>query len=231
MPRRVPLRRHRRGRAAGGGTHADADDAPWAPIEQVHWDGTPVREEPPVDHLLVRVLRWRPARPTRRPHPPDPLPGLAALVGLSLAAAFFAWVSAAPFWLAVGHGTSGRVAVYQCTGSGLDQRCRGNFAADTQGWTAHGVTISGLSGDRAEPGALVPARMTGPEGGTAYVDTGAAGHLRWLLGLVAVLGCGVGIVRWTGAARLADPRARRWAVAAGLAGPLLITAGFLTAAW
>ncbi|MGN9807852.1 hypothetical protein ACTMSW_00640 [Micromonospora sp. BQ11] len=234
LPRRAPLRqprRLRRGRSTDAGTPADADDAPWAPIEQVHWDGTPVREEPAGERWVTRVLRWRPTRAARPAHPPDPLPGLAALVALSLAAAFFAWVSAAPFWLAVGHATPGRVVVDDCTGGGLGQRCRGTFVAERERFFAHGVAVSGVPRERATPGATMPARMTGPDAATAYADTGARGHLRWLLGLVTVLGCAVGIVRWTGAARLADPRARRWAVGAGLAGPLLITVGFLVAAW
>lgn len=232
LPRRVPIRQPRRlrgGRSRAGDT-PDGDEV-WAPIEEVHWDGTPVTSEPePERDRMPRFTRWR--RRVRRPaYPPDPLPGLAALVALSLAAAFFAWVSAAPLWLAVGHATSGRVVIDDCTGGGLTQRCRGNFVATTDRWVAHGVTVSGVPRERATPGSLVPARMTGPDARTAYADGGAKAHLRWLLGLLAVAGCGAGIARWTGATRLADRRARRWAVAASAAGPLLITAGFLIAAW
>ena len=57
---------------------------------------------------------------------------------------------------------------------------------------------------RDDPGTALPARMTGPGGGTAYADTGAGRHLRWLLGLLAVLGCAAGIARWTGSTRLPD---------------------------
>ncbi|MGN9774412.1 hypothetical protein ACTMS0_01320 [Micromonospora sp. H33] len=232
LPRRVPVRqprRLRRGRSRAGGT-PDGDEA-WAPIEEVHWDGTPVKPEPkPERTRSPRFEWWR--RQVRRPaHPPDPLPGLATLVALSLVAAFFAWVSAAPLWLAVGHSTSGRVVIDDCTGGGLTQRCRGNFLATEARWVAHGVTVSGVPAHRATPGSWVAARMTGPDARTAYVDTGAAGHLRWLLGLLTVAGCGAGIARWTGATGLADRRARRWAIAASAAGPLLITIGFLAAAW
>ncbi|MEH1100414.1 hypothetical protein [Micromonospora sp. CPCC 205561] len=247
LPRRVPVRQpHRWPRPEqpfpdGGGDHspdggdrssADGDDgAYWPPIELVHWDGTPIREEPP--HERQRSPRDGAARRrTRRaPHPPDPLPGLAVLLALSLVAAFFAWVSAGPFWLAVGHATRGTVVIGDCTGGGLTQRCRGDFTAAGEPWIAHGVRVGGVAAERARTGAALPARMTGPEGGTAYADAGPAGHLRWLLGLLAVLGCGAGIARWTGSNRLTDPRARRWAVAGSLAGPLVITAGFLVAAW
>lgn len=215
----------------GGDGSDDGDGAYWPPIELVHWDGTPIREEP--SHERERSAREDAARrrARRTPHPPDPLPGLAALLALSLVAAFFAWVSAGPFWLAVGHATRGTVVIADCTGGGLAQRCRGNFAPADETWTAYGVRVSGVAAERTATGTVLPARMTGPDGGTAYADTGAAGHLRWLLGLLVVLGCGAGIVRWTGSARIADPRLRRWAVAGAAAGPLAITLGFLVAAW
>ncbi|SCG18508.1 hypothetical protein GA0070610_4853 [Micromonospora echinofusca] len=219
------------GRTPDGGDGPDDDGAYWPPIELVHWDGTPIREDPP--HERRRSTRDEAARrrAPRRPRPPDPLPGLAALLALSLVTAFFAWVSAGPFWLAVGHATRGTVVIADCTGSGLTQRCRGNFAPADETWTAHGVRVSGVAAERTATGATLPARMTGPGGGTAYADTGPAAHLRWLLGLLVVLGCAAGIARWTGSTRIADPRARRWAVTGALAGPLVITAGFLVAAW
>ncbi|QGN50548.1 hypothetical protein GKC29_00800 [Micromonospora sp. WMMC415] len=232
LPRRVPVRqprRLRRGRSRAGGT-PDGDEA-WAPIEEVHWDGTPVKTEPEPERTRSARFEWWRRRVRRSAYPPDPLPGLATLVALSLVAAFFAWVSAAPLWIAVGHSTAGRVVIDDCTGGGLTQRCRGNFLATEARWVAHGVTVSGVPAERATPGSWVAARMTGPDASTAYVDGGAAGHLRWLLGLLTVVGCGAGIARWAGATRLADRRARRWAIAASAAGPFLITVGFLAAAW
>ncbi|TCB99980.1 hypothetical protein E0H26_04060 [Micromonospora zingiberis] len=229
LPRRVPVRSAgRRDHPTDAGTPEQGDTF-WAPIEQVHWDGTPVRQE-------ESRPWWRPAWPVwrrreRARHPPDPLVGLAALVGLSLAAAFFAWVSAGPFWLAVGHATSGTVVVTDCTGGGLSQRCRGIFTAADERFRTHGVRVSGVPERRATSGAVLPARVTGPDADTAYADRGVGAHLRWLLGLLALLGCAAGIVRWTGATRLPDPNTRRWAVAAGFAGPLVIALGFLVAAW
>ncbi|MEU4478469.1 hypothetical protein AB0F68_10470 [Micromonospora sp. NPDC023966] len=227
VPRRVPVRQPRWHRRS-----APAEGAAWAPIEEVHWDGTPLREEPP-----RRVARWPGRRSASRRdrarpvHPPDPVTGLSALVSLSLLAAFFAWVSAGPLWLAVGHSTSGTAVITDCTGGGLTQRCRGIFLADGERFLVHGVRVSGVPAERSATGSALPARMTGPTGRTAYADVGAGRHLRWLLGLLLVAGCATGIARWTGATRLPDLRHRRWAVGVALAGPLLITAGFLASAW
>ncbi|MEU7851211.1 hypothetical protein AB0B74_01310 [Micromonospora parva] len=232
VPRRVPVRQQsRRQRARRPDDTLDDDgDAFWAPIEQVHWDGTPVRKDPAPERFRgFRLVRRRP--PSRTPPPPDPLPGLAALVVLSLVTAFFAWVSAGPFWLAVGHARSGTVVIDDCSGGGLTQRCRGIFTADGGRFIAHGVRVGGVPADGSAAGTGLPARMTGPDSGTAYADVGVGRHLRWLPGLLVVLGCTAGIVRWTGSARLPGRRHRRWAVAAAVAGPTLITVGFLVAAW
>ncbi|WP_245828226.1 hypothetical protein [Micromonospora avicenniae] len=236
LPRRVPVRQSKRRRRLGLGTDGEpaADDQTvWAPIEEVHWDGTPIREEPaPERNRPARDGAGQRRRARRASHPPDPLPGLAALLALSLVAAFFAWVSAGPLWVALGHATHGTSLITDCSGSGLTQRCRGIFTADDRRFIAHGVRVSDVPADQAVAGRTLPARMTGPEGGTAYADTGgAAHHLRWVLGLLAVAGCGAGIARWTGATRLKGQRARRWGIGLAFAGPALITAGFLVTAW
>ncbi|WP_406059719.1 hypothetical protein [Micromonospora sp. NBC_00860] len=232
VPRRVPVRQQGRRQRdhRPDGDPADDDGAFWAPIEQVHWDGTPVRKDPAPARFRGFQLAWR-RTPSRTPPPPDPLPGLAALVGLSLAAAFFAWVSAGPFWLAVGHARTGTVVIDDCSGGGLTQRCRGIFTADDGRFIAHGVRVSGVPVEESAAGTPLPARMTGPDSGTAYADVGVGRHLLWLPGLLVVLGCTAGIVRWTGSSRLPGRRHRRWAVAAAIAGPMLITVGFLAAAW
>ncbi|WP_320065758.1 hypothetical protein [Micromonospora sp. RTGN7] len=239
VPSRVPVRQPgRRPSPTPGayvGTRGDDNGLFWAPIEEVHWDGTPLREE----HRRRRRRRagpgpggrGRPRRAGRAAHPPEPWRGLSALLALSLLAAFFAWVSAGPFWLAVGHGSTGTAVVGACTGSGLSQRCRGIFTADGERFAAFGVRITGVPAGRDAAGSALPARMTGPSSDTAYTDTGAARQLRWPLGLLLVLSCGAAIARYTGATRFADRRARRWAVTVAMAGPLVITAGFLAYAW
>ncbi|MBM0278029.1 hypothetical protein, partial [Micromonospora tarensis] len=233
VPRRVPVRQqsprpevHR----PDGDTPDDDGGVFWAPIEQVHWDGTPVRADSAPKRARGLGLTWR-RTSSRVAPPPDPLPGLAALVVLSLVAAFFAWVSAGPFWLAVGHARVGTVVLDDCTGDGLSQRCRGIFLADDGRFVAHGVRVGGVPAGSTAAGTSLPARMTGPDSGTAYADVGVGRHLRWLPGLLVVLGCTAGIVRCTGSARVPGRRHRRWAVAAAIAGPVLITAGFLVAAW
>jgi hypothetical protein len=232
VPRRVPVRQQsRRQRDRRPDDTLDDDGAAfWAPIEQVHWDGTPVRKDPAPERVRRFRLAWRRA-PSRTVPPPDPLPGLAALVVLSLVATFFAWVSAGPFWLAVGHARTGTVVIDDCTGGGLTQRCRGIFTAEDGRFIAHGVRVGGVPAGGNVAGTALPARMTGPDSDTAYADVGLSRHLRWLPGLLVVLGCTAGIVRWTGSARVPGRRHRRWAVAVAIAGPTLITIGFLAAAW
>ncbi|MFG3638771.1 hypothetical protein ACGF3C_00690 [Micromonospora sp. NPDC047762] len=233
VPRRVPVRqqgRRQRGHGPDGDPPEDDGGAFWAPIEQVHWDGTPIRKDAaPARFRGFRLARRR--APHRTPLPPDPLPGLAALVVLSLVAAFFAWVSAGPFWLAVGHARTGTVVIDGCSGDGLTLRCRGIFTAEDGRFITHGVRVSGVPAEGSTAGTALPARMTGPGSGTAYADVGVGRHLRWLPGLLVVLACAAGIVRLTGSARLPGRRHRRWAVAAAVAGPTLITVGFLIAAW
>ncbi|WBB77575.1 hypothetical protein O7606_14925 [Micromonospora sp. WMMD882] len=235
LPRRAPIRQHRAPLQPEPGVESDAgDDDFWLPIEEVHWDGTPIRPEPSrragrlAGWLRRRLRRDRRARVTRQR---APLPGLAALLGLSLLTAFFAWVSAEPFWLAVGHGVTGTVVLDECAGDGLTQRCRGVFVADHGRFVAHGVRVSGVDSERRAPGTPSPARMTGPHGATAYVGSGGGGHLRWLLGFGLVLACAAGVRRATGTAGLTDRRARRWATAVAFAAPLALLLGFLVAAF
>ncbi|WDZ86721.1 hypothetical protein PVK37_10140 [Micromonospora cathayae] len=234
VPSRVPVRQPggppRPGVPADDGPDADEDDF-WLPIEEVHWDGTPIRTELAAPDAPSTRWAWPRRRPrTRATRQRDPRSGLPALLGLSLLVAFFAWVSAEPFWLAVGHGTAGTVVV-DCTGSGLTQRCRGTFTAGDGGFLAHGVRVSGVTAEQRQARTALAARMTGPDGAAAYVDTGGGRHLRWLLGFALMLACASGITRVTGTAGLADPRSRRWATLAAWTAPLLVALGFLAAAF
>ncbi|MEV4758110.1 hypothetical protein AB0J86_23745 [Micromonospora sp. NPDC049559] len=248
LPQRVPVRSPSSpwfpSRSSGDGPPGPArtgvpepagpvDDEPafWLPIEEVHWDGRPVDPDapPPPDRSVPPGRSPRRTGPVRKP-PRHPAVGLAGLVLFSLLASFFAWVSAEPLWLALGRGLPGTATVLDCTGSGLGQRCRGEFEAADGAFLAEDVRLAGVDAAHSDPGSQVPARMVDRDSGTAYVESGAATrHLRWLLGLATALACAGGVVWVTGALRLPDGRTRRWGVALGLAGPLLITVGFLLA--
>jgi hypothetical protein len=159
-------------------------------------------------------------------------PGLAGLVALALIAAFFSWVSAEPFWLAVGHGDRGTATVARCIGSGVTQRCAGSFAEARGTYAAPKVTLLGVDPAHRAPGSTAAARMVDPHSRQAYVgDTGLLVHLRWVLGFVLVLLCGIGIAGLTGTRQLETLRARRTAMLMSLAGPLILLAGFLAAAF
>jgi hypothetical protein len=172
------------------------------------------------------------ARPRRRPRKPRQLrAALALLVVLALAGTFFAWVTADPLWLAVGRGDTGTATVTGCVGSGLTQRCRGSFTAADGRFTAEGVRVIGASQAQTAPGTRIQSEMVHAGSGNAYVVNGTVLTLRWLLGLLLVLLCGLGIVFATGALRLDDRRSRRTAALCGMAAPLLVTIGFLAASY
>jgi len=85
---------------------------------------------------------------------------------------------------------------------------------------------------RRTPGTISPARMVSPDGPRAYLgNTSPLLQLRWILGFLLVLFCGYAIAGVTGARRLESGRARRGAVLASLAGPVLLLVGFLIAAF
>ncbi|HEY7272936.1 MAG TPA: hypothetical protein VH502_09400 [Actinoplanes sp.] len=185
--------------------------------------GTPVAE--PVNRPGGRVRRT--GRSPRRA-----APGLVGLVALALIATFFSWVSAEPFWLAVGHGDRGTATVARCIGSGVTQRCTGSFAATDGAFAVQKVTVLGVDPAHRAPGSTAAARMVDPHSRQAYVgNTGLLVHLRWVLGFVLVLLCGIGIAGLTGTRRLETLRARRTALLMSLAGPLILLAGFLAAAF
>ena len=76
VPRRVPVRqqgRRQRDRRPDGDA-PDDDGAFWAPIEQVHWDGTPVREDPAPARTAASGRRGRRA-PSRTPRRRTRCPG------------------------------------------------------------------------------------------------------------------------------------------------------------
>ena len=181
----------------------------------------------PETHPTPRAIRRRRTRPPRRP-----ATGLFGLVALALIAAFFAWVSAEPFWLAVGHGDTGVATVTRCTGDGVTQRCAGRFEAAGGQYVVSRVTLLGVEPGHSGPGAVSPARMVSPHSRQAYVgDGGLLVQLRWVLGVLLVLICGLGSAALTGTHRLPTAGARRTALILSLSGPLLLLVGFLYVAY
>ncbi|GAA1805700.1 hypothetical protein HC028_03320 [Planosporangium flavigriseum] len=168
-----------------------------------------------------------PKRVRKRARPPAL--GLTALVLLALLAGFFGWVSADPFWLAVGHAQRGTATVTQCVGDGLQARCVGTFAGSS--FSRDRVAVSALPRAEQRPGAKVTAQMVSAKGRIAYAGRPTSLHLRWIVGIVLVVLCGLGIAWATGAGRLESRRARMTAFALSLGGPLLITFGTIAVAW
>jgi hypothetical protein len=94
------------------------------------------------------------------------------------------------------------------------------------------VTLLGVDPAHRAPGSTATARMVDRHSRQAYVgNTGLLVHLRWMLGFVLVALCGIGIAGLTGTRQLETERARRTALVISLAGPLVLLAGFLTAAF
>jgi hypothetical protein len=171
----------------------------------------------------VAVTGRRPTRPPAAPRQrratqgrTKPAYGLLALVLLALASAFFAWVTAEPVWLALGHAEPGTVTVTTCRGD----RCLGTFAG--AGFARAAVPVMG---DAPDPGQSAPAEMTSSRGTRAYVGVDAAGRAGAGVGLIVL--CGLGIVRATGVRRLASRPARRTATLLSLAGPLMLLVAML----
>ncbi|GAA1599626.1 hypothetical protein [Actinoplanes couchii] len=184
-----------------------------------------------------RAAEHRPAdfeSPPRHQRLParHPVTALTSLVLLGLLAAFFGWVSAEPFWLAVGHGDRGYATTTRCAGDGITQRCVGRFVTRDGAVVAARVTLLGISGTGRQPGSIAPARMVSPDSDQVYTTaTGPLTHLRWGLGFLLVLICGYAIAVTTGARRLPSRLARRGATIASFLGPVLLLGGFLVAAY
>ncbi|GAA2521259.1 hypothetical protein [Pilimelia columellifera] len=166
----------------------------------------------------------RAADPAR---PPRTAVALAALVPLALLAAFFSWVAATPLLLAAGHGEVGTATVTSCVGDGVGRRCVGRF--ESPGFVVEKVGLLGAADGDA--GRVVQARILDRDEPHAYVGEGAGLHLRWIIALLLALGCGAAAAWATGAGRLPDPDARRNLLLGCLAGPVVLTIGFIGYAW
>jgi hypothetical protein len=218
-----------RGRADPARLQAIEESPFWSTAE----DGTRDGAGPESDTRQAQIAGRIGVPPSRRDRPRaprTPLVGLVALLVVAYAATFFAWVSAEPIWLAVGHSRTGTATVTGCSGSGITQRCQGVFTDGTQ--TSPKVALLGVDAAERRTGATVPARMVHADARRAFV--GASGpmlHLRWTIGVLLVLLCGLAIAGATGARRLESARARRRAVLLSIAGPLALLAGFLAASY
>jgi hypothetical protein len=161
----------------------------------------------------------------------DPALGLPLALLVGLVAAFISWVSAGPFWLANGAGTTGTATVTSCAQRTLADLCQGRFAADNGSFVVPARLASLDPADR-RPGSRVRARILHPDSEVAYAGPVAGLHLRWVLGFGAVLGCGFAVGTATGVPRLRREGPQRIALlwALSFAGPLLLLLTMLTLA-
>jgi len=230
----------------------ESNGRPWSkPGPEAHWwhgDTTEVPEVLPARHrepepsppdepvwpapeLLAgrapRTVVDRPRRPRRYRPMRRPGAGLVALLALGLLAIFFAWVSAEPAWLALGHGTRGTATVAACTVHGIPKRCA-DFTADGGTFAAERVTLLGTGPDAPPVGGKLTARMVSARGSAAYAGSV---RLRLGLGLLGVIICGLAVAWLTGTFRLPTRRARLVGLGFSLAGPVVLTGLVLAATW
>ena len=169
---------------------------------------------------------WRPRKDARRPWL-----ALPALVLLAFAAAFFAWVSADPFWIAVGHGERGTATVIAATRNAAGAaQCQASFIADGDAFAVSKVALTGVGDTACTAGNRLPAQMVSAQATRAYTLDGPSLSLRWATGLGLVILCALTILWVTGATRFTGWR-RTTSVALSLGGPLLVTAGILFVAF
>ncbi|HCT75009.1 MAG TPA: hypothetical protein DGG94_08870 [Micromonosporaceae bacterium] len=173
-------------------------------------------QEVPRDLWLPKTEPRKAAPPTRK-RPPKLSYTLSFVILFALLSAFFSWVSAEPLWLAIGHGQTGTATVTRCVGSGLTQRCIGELGGTR-------VTLLGVTD--ATTGTKIEVQRVNEQSHRAY----AGGlFLRWLVGLIMVMACGLGIALVTGVRQMVDRRERFAAFGTSIAAPLLVTIGFLAA--
>lgn len=183
-----------------------------------------------VDTGIRLPLPSRPS-PRRKPHKPPRsiLVALPGLVALAVVSAFFAWVSAEPFWLSLGHDVDGTVTVLDCDASGFAPRCEGEFLPVDSVEKMAGVRITG-DAEAKQVGETVAAQAVSHKSRSVYVGDDIGLRLRWGIGLGVLLVCGIGIAAITGAWRWRG-RARILTVLACLAGPVLLWLGALALTW
>jgi hypothetical protein len=181
---------------------------------------------------LQETVAIAPPRPRRR-RPRRPEVGLALALVLGLAAAFLGAVSADPFWLALGAGDRGTVTVTRCTGGTVTGDCIGRYvpASGSHRVAVTGVRISSLPAVQRTVGASVSARLLDRDGGWAYAGSASGLNLRWMLGFLLAIGCGLGTAMATGVPWLVREHPHRarllWGLAVG--GPMALFLGAVLA--
>jgi hypothetical protein len=199
-----------------------------------------------VDHLAGRAEQWPPpamramrqARDARRTSPErrvrqrrvrrprGPVAGLSAMLLIALLAGFFAWTSAEPFWLDMGHRVRGTAKITSCQGAGVLRRCLAEFtrAGDEP---VKGTRLVGLE---EPPGSSMVAQMV-PGGRITYAGNPSGLRVRWAAGLGLVVLCGIVLAWLTGAWRFGRLRDRLTAWTLTAAAPLVLGAAIVIAAY
>ncbi len=161
--------------------------------------------------------------------PRSPVVGLASLLLFAFIATFFAWFSAAPLWLTLGHGRHGVAVVANCPVDGIDKRCA-EFTATDASFSAT-VTLLGPASQHAPSGTKLAAQMVSDRASTAYAGDTSSLYLRWGPGIAIALLCGLGIAWSTGSFRLPSRRGRIVTVLFSLFTPIALIAGMLAATY
>jgi hypothetical protein len=149
--------------------------------------------------------------------------GIPALLVLTMMAAFLAWVSAEPFWLAFGRGQAGTATVVHATDG-----CRADITVGEAAFASN-VDLAGIGAGDCRVGAAFPVQMLHANADRAYATDTAGLHLRWAVGLFLVLLCGLLIAWLTGATSFAGWRFAA-AIALSVGGPAAIATALLFAA-
>ena len=179
----------------------------------------------------VTLQRTTPVRPGRRSWQARyraglrrrPWVGIPALLVLTMLAAFLAWVSAEPFWLAFGRGQAGTATVVPAADS-----CRADITIGETAFASN-VDLAGIGAGECRVGATFPVQMLRADADRAYATDTAGLHLRWAVGLFLVLLCGLLIAWVTGATSFAGWRFAA-AIALSVGGPAAIATALLFAA-
>ncbi|WP_433083212.1 hypothetical protein ACQP1P_04025 [Dactylosporangium sp. CA-052675] len=168
-----------------------------------------------------RRARQRRVRPAR-----GPVAGLTAMLVLALLTGFFAWTSAEPFWLDMGHRVRGTAEITSCKGTGVLRRCLAEFTRPG----AEAVDGTRLMGLDEPTGSSVAAVMV-PGGRVAYAGNPSGLRVRWATGFGLVLLCGLLLAWLTGAWRFARLRDRLTAWTLTVTAPLVLAAAIVLAAY